>query len=179
MSFNMTKTVEFDAGHRVPDHKSKCKNPHGHRYSVTVQVATSALVESGSSSGMVLDFGDVKTLLMEKVHDVLDHGFIVYEADTVMLEALLEPVNSDPRDGWKVVIFPYIPTAENIARWCYEQLQTDINGSYNQYAWLDSVTVFETPTSSATYDGVYSFVGVEEGSRQIIDEFERTKRVHD
>lgn len=29
--FSCTRRLEFDAGHRVPLHESKCKNPHGHR----------------------------------------------------------------------------------------------------------------------------------------------------
>ena len=35
----ISKEVQFDAGHRVPNHASKCKNPHGHRYRVVVHCA--------------------------------------------------------------------------------------------------------------------------------------------
>jgi 6-pyruvoyltetrahydropterin/6-carboxytetrahydropterin synthase len=34
----VTKIVEWDMGHRVPNHKSKCRNPHGHRYRLEVTI---------------------------------------------------------------------------------------------------------------------------------------------
>jgi len=32
----ITKTIERDMWHRVPNHKSKCRNLHWHRYKVYV-----------------------------------------------------------------------------------------------------------------------------------------------
>ena len=29
---SVTRRLEFDAGHRIPDHRSQCRNLHGHRY---------------------------------------------------------------------------------------------------------------------------------------------------
>jgi 6-pyruvoyltetrahydropterin/6-carboxytetrahydropterin synthase len=109
---------------------------------------------------MVLDFGYVKELLMTKVHDVLDHGFIVYEFDQELLarfscdQNLPEEDRESPYD-WKTIIFPYVPTAENIAKWVFEELQEPINSAYNETAYLDGVKVWETPTSSAVYFGEY------------------------
>jgi 6-pyruvoyltetrahydropterin/6-carboxytetrahydropterin synthase len=145
--FLMTKEIQFDAGHRVPDHASKCRNPHGHRYRVEATIASSRLVESGSARGMVLDFGDVKTIMMEKVHDVLDHGFIYVKGDTAMEKMAMQ--NPD----FKTIEFPYVPTAENIARWIFEQMVQPIKDSYNDRAYLQQVQVWETPTSHATYLG--------------------------
>ena len=34
----ITTRMEFDAGHRIPNHKSVCKNLHGHRYAIEVTV---------------------------------------------------------------------------------------------------------------------------------------------
>ena len=30
----LTRRIGIDMGHRVPDHGSKCRNPHGHRYEI-------------------------------------------------------------------------------------------------------------------------------------------------
>ena len=35
---DITTRLEFDAGHRIPNHKSNCKNLHGHRYAIEVTV---------------------------------------------------------------------------------------------------------------------------------------------
>ena len=34
----ITTRMEFDSGHRIPNHKSVCKNLHGHRYAIEVTV---------------------------------------------------------------------------------------------------------------------------------------------
>lgn len=157
----IAKEIEFDAGHRVPNHKSGCRNPHGHRYTVEACCKGTIIEDPGASDeGMLVDFSYVKELLVTKVHDVLDHGFIVYEHDTVLLRQLMNifipesdgfgKYDVNP-SGWKVVQFPYIPTAENIARWVYEELQPDIDGHFRENLTLEYIQVNETPTSCAMY----------------------------
>ena len=73
--YTISKEIQFDAGHRVPLHTSKCKNPHGHRYRV-VAFLEGELITSGPETGMVRDFSHVKQALTEFVHDVFDHGFV-------------------------------------------------------------------------------------------------------
>jgi 6-pyruvoyltetrahydropterin/6-carboxytetrahydropterin synthase len=144
----ISKEIEFDAGHRVPNHKSKCRNPHGHRYKVQAVLIGSIVEEPGASDeGMLVDFSDLKTILTEKVHDVLDHGFIVYEGDRAMR------ILFEQGESWKVIIFPYIPTAENIARWIWDQIVGEINGRFRGNLELQSIRVWETPTSAAVYAG--------------------------
>jgi len=146
-----SKWVEFDAGHRVPNHAGKCRSPHGHRYRVTAFIEGAVVETPGASDeGMVLDFGFVKHVLMTYVHDVLDHGFIVYEFDATMIEALM--INAhDPEPMWKVVELPYVPTAENIARWVWEQIDIPIKGASDGRAHLIKIEVQETPSSVAVY----------------------------
>ena len=33
-----TRRIEWDMGHRVPEHGGKCRTPHGHRYVAEVTV---------------------------------------------------------------------------------------------------------------------------------------------
>ena len=35
----ITTRLEFDAGHRIPDHKSQCRNLHGHRYALEITLS--------------------------------------------------------------------------------------------------------------------------------------------
>lgn len=139
--YEINKEIQFDAGHRVPLHASKCKNPHGHRYRV-VAFIEGELITEGPESGMVRDFSIVKELLTERVHDVYDHAFIVAKDDEVMRFAL---AHGDP--DWKIVEVDFIPTAECLAKAIFDDLQE--NGLPN----LMRIEVWETPTSCATYSG--------------------------
>ena len=35
----ITRRLEFDAGHRIPDHQSQCRHLHGHRYAIEITLA--------------------------------------------------------------------------------------------------------------------------------------------
>jgi len=140
--YELTQTIEFNAGHRLSFHEGKCNNLHGHRYKVAVTIQAEKLKEEGSEKGMVLDLGTLKKIMMEKIHDELDHTFLWYEEDEIF-------ENMQKTDLFKVGrSFPYVPTAENITKWCYEQLKDELDTS--DY-WIKSITVWETPNSSATY----------------------------
>jgi 6-pyruvoyl-tetrahydropterin synthase len=60
------------------------------------------------------------------------------------------------KHGWRVIIFPYVPTAENLARWIYEQIKEEIELSTSGlHVWLDGITVYETPNSRAIYRPIH------------------------
>ena len=148
MTHVIQKEIEFDAGHRVPLHASKCRNPHGHRYKVIAHVE-GELITEGPESGMVRDFSVVKQLLTERVHDKYDHGFIVYEFDGEVFEGfgLLWEMDDGGwinKFGWKVIVVPFYPTAECLAKSIYDDLKTVLPN-------LIKIDVWETPTSMASY----------------------------
>jgi len=149
----ISKEIEFDAGHRVSTHGSKCKNPHGHRYKVRV-TCKGTIIDNPErvDHGMLIDFGSLKTIMNEKIHDVLDHGFIVWEEDFAMRESLLVGFR-DYGLNWNVIFFETMPTAENIAVWCWNQIKDDIANSFGKDLVIDEVAVWETPTSVAYYRG--------------------------
>lgn len=141
----VTKTIEIDMGHRVPNHKSKCKNLHGHRYKIEVGVDGHVIQDSGSSDeGMVIDFGDLKEIMMDVIDKDYDHSFIMWSGDDL----------SDQFALWKgeftmkIVFVDFIPTAENLAKWWWILLK---NKLLERKIKINHVTVFETPTSTATY----------------------------
>ena len=141
----ITKEIEIDAGHRVPSHKGKCKNLHGHRYKIEVGVDDKVISTPGSSKeGMVIDFGDLKIILLEEIDAIYDHSFIVYENDEFIdffNKILIEK-------GQKINIVSFIPTAENLAKHWYELLKEALEDVSIK---IHHVKVYETPTSSATY----------------------------
>ncbi|MHB8760606.1 MAG: 6-pyruvoyl trahydropterin synthase family protein, partial [Thiobacillus sp.] len=35
----ITRRLEFDAGHRIPNHGSQCRHLHGHRYALEITLS--------------------------------------------------------------------------------------------------------------------------------------------
>ena len=147
MGTRIRRWVETDTGHRVPNHKSKCRHMHGHRYRWEAELEGEVATQGGASEeGMLMDFSDVSAILNEYIHDVIDHAFIVYEGDKEALVAL-----SHMGDEHRTMIVPFIPTAENLAKWAYEQVEPHISSSYGNSLKLHSIHVRETPKSWASW----------------------------
>ena len=78
MTTRIRRWVETDTGHRVPNHKSKCRHMHGHRYRWEAELEGEVVRESGASDeGMLMDFSDISKILEEHIHDVFDHAVVV------------------------------------------------------------------------------------------------------
>ena len=147
MTTRIRRFVETDTGHRVPNHKSKCRHMHGHRYRFEAEIEGDTVQESGvSEEGMLMDFSDVSAILMEHIHDVVDHAFVVYEGDVEARKAC-EAMG----EGHRTVVVPFIPTAENLAKWAFEQIQPHISTIYGNRLKLVAMHVRETPKSTASW----------------------------
>lgn len=143
MEFTITKRIKWHMAHRVPNHKSKCRSNHGHTYLLDALVAGRVVDQEGiSDEGMVMDFGDVKDILMKNIYDVLDHGSMFWDQDPLVLALEADAAT-------KLVKVPFIPTAENIARWCYDQVAPSI--LIPGQRWLRGIRVWETPNSVAEF----------------------------
>lgn len=140
----ITTRLEFDAGHRIPYHKSQCRNLHGHRYTLEITLSGDIISQDHlSESGMVMDFSDVKRIARESVVDVWDHAFIVFKDDLEVLNFL----NSLPNH--KTVVFPTVPTAENMAAEAFKILKNQYKDVYGNHLKLERVRLYETPNSWA------------------------------
>ena len=139
--FEITKEIQWDMGHRVAKHRNKCAHPHGHRYQLQLTIRGELHTESSDpSEGMVHDFCDVKSIMLRRVHDPLDHGFMICEDDHAMVEAFAG-------QDFKVIVVPFVPTAENIACWCYQQLKDCLPARVQ----IARCRVYETPHSWADF----------------------------
>jgi 6-pyruvoyltetrahydropterin/6-carboxytetrahydropterin synthase len=136
----ITRKLEFDAGHRIPDHKSQCRNLHGHRYTLEITLIGAVIEKEGSSdNGMIMDFSDVKALAKKHLIDVWDHAFLAYEKDTVVREFL------DSIPGHKTVIIASIPTVENLAQTAFDILKAAYQDRYGTGLRLHKLVLHETP----------------------------------
>jgi 6-pyruvoyltetrahydropterin/6-carboxytetrahydropterin synthase len=145
---SVTRRLEFDAGHRIPDHRSQCRNLHGHRYvlEVTLQGET-AQVPGASDNGMVMDFTDIKDIARRHVVDAWDHAFLVHAEDHAV-RGFLESM-----EGHKTVVLDCVPTVENLARVAFELLKPHYRSHYGGDLRLARVRLYETPNCWADYDG--------------------------
>ena len=125
----------FDSAHFLSGYPGKCANLHGHRWKVVAEVSAPDVGETG----MVMDFKDLKGALRAMADD-MDHSLI-------MEEGSLRPATLQARreENFRIVMVPFRPTAENLARYFFEKLAPEIPG-------LIRVSVYETPENRATYE---------------------------
>ena len=120
--YELTVTSEFEAAHLIPGYLGKCSRLHGHNWKIEVVVSGNEL----NDLGMVIDFVDIK-IAVNKALDILDHAYLNE----------LEPFKN------------IAPTAENIAKYIYDQLSE--NGSFSENIRLKYVKVWESPRSAVKY----------------------------
>ena len=136
----ITRRLEFDAGHRIPDHQSQCRHLHGHRYALEITLSGEVIEKDGdAANGMVMDFSQVKELAKAHVVDVWDHAFLAYRGDIAVVAFL----QSMP--GHKTVILDVVPTAENLAAEAFRILDPAYRDIYGNHLRLERVRLFETP----------------------------------
>jgi 6-pyruvoyltetrahydropterin/6-carboxytetrahydropterin synthase len=74
---------------------------------------------------------------------VWDHAFLVYQHDLEVLNFLNTLANH------KTVIFPTVPTAENMANEAFKILKSKYQDTYGTHLKLEKVRLYETPNNWA------------------------------
>jgi 6-pyruvoyltetrahydropterin/6-carboxytetrahydropterin synthase len=130
--YSVTKRIEFCYGHRLMNYDGVCRHPHGHNAVVEIDIQAATL----DQRNMVADFNDIKRVVKGWIDRELDHKMILRKDDplTGMLQKMGEPV----------YLLDSNPTAERIAKLIFDV-------SREQGLPVSRVTVWETPTSWATY----------------------------
>lgn len=141
----VTKEIEWDMAHRlVNDYPGKCKYLHGHRYKLEITITA----ETYNAYGMVIDFGDIKTLFKTWIDENLDHGMIVSESDQEMVGFLCST-------GQKYYVVDFNTTAEEMVRYFAHKFEVMLRDSESFVARGVSISrlrLFETPTSYAEWN---------------------------
>ncbi len=120
--FELSIYVNFEAAHCLPDYPGKCRRLHGHNWRVEVSIEGSKL----NDLGMLMDFSILKMEVMTVIN-VLDHQYLneIYPFNEIN------------------------PTAENIAKYIYEQLAA--KSIFQSNPRLLAVKVWESPNSAVIY----------------------------
>ena len=143
----ITRRLEFDAGHRIPNHLSRCRHLHGHRYALEVTLSGDAIAIRGDAQeGMVMDFSTVKSIAQREVVDAWDHAFLAWRHD----ESVIPFLNTLP--GHRTVVFDAPPTAEHLALAAFQVLEPAYRDGYHNQLRLERVRLYETPNCWADAD---------------------------
>lgn len=134
-----TRRLEWDAGHRVPLHESKCRSPHGHRYVAEITCRADEL----TPEGFVIDFGVVKGVVGEWIDRNLDHTMIAQTGDPVM-EAMAGVAAAHSLRPFYWMSEP--PTAECLAAHLRDVAAELLRGHHVEVV---GVVVHETPNCRA------------------------------
>ena len=103
-----TRRLEWDAMHRIPQHESKCRAFHGHRYVAEIHCVADEL----DHAGRVVDFGVVKQRVGGWIDSHWDHTAILMRDDPDPACQAIVAANADA--GRPVYWMEAPPTAENM-----------------------------------------------------------------
>lgn len=92
----ITRSFSFDAAHQLPLHDGKCKRLHGHTYRLDIAYEgyPQPVDDNNPSSGMVLDFADLKRGISDIMAEFLDHHYLNDVVDYPTAERVLQWVVS-------------------------------------------------------------------------------------
>lgn len=131
----VTRKVHFNAAHRLHNPEKsdawnretfgECNNPnwHGHNYELEVTIAG----EPDPETGYVIDLGDLKTVLHDRIVDKVDHKNLNREVD------FMDEI---------------IPSTENFAVAIWNELEGALPSGE-----LHAVRLYETPRNFVEYRG--------------------------
>ena len=140
----ITRRLEFDAGHRIPNHASQCRHLHGHRYAIEITLSGEVVRTAGAADeGMVMDFSAVKAIANAVLVEQWDHAFLVYQGDRSVVDFLAS------LPGHKTVVLSVVPTVENLAAEAFRVLDAAYRDTYGHQLSLHRVRLYETPNNWA------------------------------
>lgn len=165
MPITITRRIELDYGHVLPHYIGFCNQLHGHRATVLASFFGN-IQSSGANQGMVEDFSVLKSMMMKRIHAVLDHGFAVWKDDK-------SPISIPTHDGLvfetttldfvksrneRILITEEPPTAEYLCKYFFNELYDELL-KHNAHNTLEGTNIppiglsklvwYETPNNYA------------------------------
>ena len=138
----VTRELQFDAGHRIHGHESKCAFYHGHRY--VAEVTVCAPEQDGL--GRIVDFSVIKANVGAWIDAKWDHNMILHPDDPMLQTNLFPDKRPYVMPRWAAN-----PTAENMAKLLFKQAE-HLLGSNLVGLRISHVRLYETPNCWADWD---------------------------
>jgi 6-pyruvoyltetrahydropterin/6-carboxytetrahydropterin synthase len=138
----ITREFSFEMAHVLWNYDGPCRNVHGHSYRLFVTISGTPVDDPDNPKyGMIMDFGDLKKIVMTEIISKFDHAVVVsdgYDEDkTRMFRELFG----------NVVVVHYQPTCENLITDFAARLVRLLPPETS----LHSLRLFETANSSAEW----------------------------
>ena len=144
----MTRTHEFDMGHRVMHEMVKCWSDHGHRYKIEITLE----FEEMNSIGYALDFKFIKKLFCSYIDKRFDHGKALNPHDTILIDATRKIKNDVTGEHSKLHLMNLMgegnfcnPSAENLSKEIFFAASKLLDDPQNCDIKVSNIRLFETP----------------------------------
>jgi len=140
-TWRITKEFKLPIGHRLSCHAGDCANFHGHNIRVVIGLKSRVL----NKNGMIMDFSDLKKIV-KPILDKFDHALLLNETDVEKFKTL------EGEDYFskifKIVSFPYDPTAENLSKYLFDEINSVIKEAF---PILEFVEIWENDSAAGSY----------------------------
>jgi 6-pyruvoyltetrahydropterin/6-carboxytetrahydropterin synthase len=138
----VTREFTFETAHVLRGYDGPCRNVHGHSYRLFVTVTGSPVEDPGNpKNGMVIDFTELKKVVMGSIIDKFDHAVVVpSDFDRARIDMMKKTFGN-------TVVVDYQPTCENLVADFAHRLQALLPAG----AKLHSLKLYETAKSYAEW----------------------------
>ena len=138
----VTREFTFEMAHVLRNYDGPCRNVHGHSYRLFVTLSGTPADDSGNpKNGMVIDFTELKNIVLKKIINQFDHSVVISrDFDKDKLEMASKIFGN-------TVIVDYQPTCENLVADFAGRLRTALPEGVE----LHSLKLYETAKSYAEW----------------------------
>ena len=138
----VTREFSFEMAHALKNYDGPCRNVHGHSYRLFVTLTgTPVRDDQNPKNGMVIDFTELKNIVLRKIVSLFDHSVVVSsDSDGDKMEMMKKTFGN-------TVIVNYQPTCENLVADFAQRLKDEMPEGVK----LHSLRLFETAKSFAEW----------------------------
>ena len=141
-NIRLTREFTFEMAHVLLNYDGPCKNVHGHSYRLFVTLSGVPVNDPDNpKNGMVIDFSDLKKIVLEKIVNKFDHSVVISRDFNREKRGMMEQVFGN------TVIVDYQPTCENLVADFASRLLNEMPSGIT----LHSLRLYETAKSYAEW----------------------------
>lgn len=108
-TIRVTREFTFEMAHVLWNYDGPCRNVHGHSYRLFVTISGIPVNDiNNPKNGMVIDFTDLKNIILTQIVNVFDHAVVVSKDFEKNKSEMLKATFGN------MVVVDYQPTCENL-----------------------------------------------------------------
>lgn len=133
--------------HALDNYDGKCRFIHGHTFHFSVTLRGYIIKDDKDpKNGMVMDFGELKSILKQEISNKFDHSLILKDTSPFQI------ITSISKE--RVNLLPFQPTCENLLIHFVEKVRSRLPLDIE----LHSASLQETPSNIAEWNHAESLV---------------------